>query len=1192
MGAQIFFQDDFNHYIATGNPNVKTPSITKYTVKVKMDDGETASNPINKATFHAPVAANGEVLKTEAEDGILRNADARLQADSTYSPGYEDTPTAFRTLAGVTVPFTVGNNRVPEWGVEDIDFEKSKIQVWYSPNLQYADSFDLVAEYNGLTSGSAEQSFTFPETLTDGAYKTGTYKIVVVLKTLAFDNEDTCDAGGSFVFRVCAMDPTEDGGIHSVYITETKKLTSEDASDGMGFQVLDGDMDSAAIGTYTVPVIRTVPAEGDPTNAYFIPFFTYQNQYVNNEKREFFGESIVQLKVWADGEEPKWLSSSLLTLGNNEPVTLGFTFAVVPAGTDMDGISYVYESNSFTVDPGDSVTIYMQEYYTNGEAGTIRQFTVTMPVLETAAAPTVDVSCATGVPSSTVSINVKDISSLNGMGENSNIHVAPGGLDGWSTDEWYEAAVESVTEEMTREVQDEAGGSTTETVTYTRSLLSIQGNTVLGDAQTRDFLQELIGEYSYANPVIIAVDDAYNVTVREVDDLVTDWDPNAPSVSLVSSNDSTTYTAYLSLSENFIPNSLEELKLYITTVDPETEAGDPAAVPTRAVDTIVIPFSELVKGEAFTTTYDGSTANTPGVYSITVDPLGEEDYRQSYGSDWTMPGWGPDVAIDISVTVKGVRPATPVYFYCVDELGQRSDVETAPAADSTARPEVEKDLIERDTDGSLKLTFTQPVVLLEPEVTNAQHKLETVKTGIPIYSDGNYTVKYMDIFGKEYEEQITVALDGDFKFTTSFVPGELTNQDVTFRLDTQAGESGIYTTVTKVEIPEGTGEVTTQADHQVIVTMRTNGVIKVTLQYGNEPLEKIFPVTFIDKKLDDVKITWEYDANAVGEDGVTIADYVTAVVTLQDPNSDEELIGTEGELRYTFPNNSKQGAQHIFKYKDAAGNEGSITATLDYNIVLPIPPRLTGYGMKVSHTAMTQTYDDLTFRFTAGAKVADGDGEKDLTPPDFKDIFTDPDTDAVIPAKEVIINLSTEIDADIYILGPGAGETDARNATEDAVIEGVTHAGKNVIVSKNTGFTIAIVEKQETVTAAQGAESEDADKSPERKTYLIPVTIENIAVLKEVAVHVEKKSTYEWRAYFDPQENTDLVLTNVRSESEVLYDEERGMFYHLFRQNGTYTFTYRDSVGNTGSIEAEVTGIPAERFPAGEVSWWTYQGAD
>lgn len=1310
----------------TTDANAKPVYVDKYTVKLRQDDGNTDANPINKAVFHAPIAANGQLLVTEDENTGFSEADLRirkLNVDENFTLNHQFSvePSAFKTLAGITVPFTVGNNRVAEWGVEDIDFENSSIEIWYSPDLwtkdqwgrdYTTDQWELVEKLTTeLTPNSAEQAFVFPE---DYEYESGVYKIVVNLVTKSFENTDTYDSyepgDRTFIFRVFAAEPASDGGIYSVFIADHKtqyRSLYGKYRPGLSAQVQTGTFEegkftSTPLSEYTIPLIKKVfynEPENEEDGEYlayeaFTPAFTYQNEYINKQVKDLVNTDLIQLYVWiedesGEAEKDAVLMSDATPFGLDEETaakSYGFTFIV----DGKDEYTWAYNGDQRLAHLRDieefPVTICMQEVYANGEKSSIRKITVSQPdykneAVEEFLTPNVDVTFRTGVASETVSIGVNDISSLNGI---KSIHLAPGGIDDggmfstaeWTKNKFYEAELKSVEDEGT---EDGEGG------TYFSSLLSIGGVTKFGDPKetggvenraSREFLEDLLvgpeEQNRNSDPVVIVMDNNYNVTIRQlsdvwlrevedgddvyyeairVDGLYTDWDPDAVSVS--SAEDSTVkdgqYTQKVNITSKFIPASFDDVTLYISTVDPATEPGagdDESSKDNEYVtDTIAIPVSELMVGTSFTTVYDGSTPNTAGVTGIEVTNAVKSSDEVNYVSDVSygavrdyLPDWQGEYTFEVlkeawnvSLTVTGSQPAKEVYIYAVDELGRRSEVITIDAGTGgdQSGPKVIKDNIKRnDTDGSLELDFTQAVVLTDPEIPNDDGKLTTHKTGVPIYSDGQYTVKYIDIFGQEYEETITVALDDDnLSFTYSMTPGELTNQDVVFRLD--GGEvNGAATTVTGVKVygTDGSTELDgskytykpDETNKSAEVTMTENGVIEVTLAYGGTTTTKRFPITNIDKVMEAVDVTWEYEDRNVYEtdpetgevvydeetgqpkikDGAVSTGLVTAVLHIKDLGSNEVLIGTEGELRYTFPNKSEKGATHIFKYMDAAGNTGTFTATLPVSIQLPIPQRLDGYKMKVSHTALTQAYDDISFQFVAGAKTGTGGDEKELTPPDFEAIFTD-DANAVIQAKEIYINLSTEVDATIYVLNTGATEEDARAATTSAVIQGVTVAGKNVKVEKNAEFVIAVVEDPKYATEANGSGSEDADKSPQ-KVYLIPVKITNIPQLKDVQIAWEKKTNFEYWAYLDPMENKDekgnytLTVTNVKSEKDgVLYNEETKRWYHIFRAPGEFEFTYRDPVGHTGSITATCDQIPANAVLT-EVTtrWWPYEEKD
>ena len=100
-----------------GNP-VKPAMVQKYVVKTARDDGD-LSNPINTASMTSLRDASGHAISP---------SDPRLYEGGGLYDGTE--PIRFKSLNGIQLAFSISNNRMPEWGVGDIDFEDSFVRIY------------------------------------------------------------------------------------------------------------------------------------------------------------------------------------------------------------------------------------------------------------------------------------------------------------------------------------------------------------------------------------------------------------------------------------------------------------------------------------------------------------------------------------------------------------------------------------------------------------------------------------------------------------------------------------------------------------------------------------------------------------------------------------------------------------------------------------------------------------------------------------------------------------------------------------------------------------------------------------------------------------------------------------------------------------------------------------------------------
>ncbi len=109
-----------------------------------------------------------------------------------YDPNTDDTPRVLRSLSGAQLPFTVRNEFIPEWGVDDVDFERSTVTLTYMGKTGDHPTWECSFP---LEPGREDQTFVFPSEIPDGpanggtedvprAYETGYYTVTVTVDVL------------------------------------------------------------------------------------------------------------------------------------------------------------------------------------------------------------------------------------------------------------------------------------------------------------------------------------------------------------------------------------------------------------------------------------------------------------------------------------------------------------------------------------------------------------------------------------------------------------------------------------------------------------------------------------------------------------------------------------------------------------------------------------------------------------------------------------------------------------------------------------------------------------------------------------------------------------------------------------------------------------------------------------------------
>lgn len=137
---------------------------------------------------------------------------------------------------------------------------------------------------------------------------------------------------------------------------------------------------------------------------------------------------------------------------------------------------------------------------------------------------------------------------------------------------------------------------------------------------------------------------------------------------------------------------------------------------------------------------------------------------------------------------------------------------------------------------------------------------------------------------------------------------------------------------TEIRITDKTGEIDQIDSTAARIVMEDNGEVYVEGIYDGQIVSKNVKVSNIDKKIEDVTPVFLYDNGSTEPyfmDGSSDTVDGPVKVILQ---CDEDLYGLNGDTKYIFPVGSKKGDKYTFEYRDEAGNTGSLTVNLPYNI--------------------------------------------------------------------------------------------------------------------------------------------------------------------------------------------------------------------------------------------------------------------
>lgn len=502
------------------------------------------------------------------------------------------------------------------------------------------------------------------------------------------------------------------------------------------------------------------------------------------------------------------------------------------------------------------------------------------------------------------------------------------------------------------------------------------------------------------------------------------------------------------------------------------------------------------------------------------------------------------------VPATGVRTIT---VYATDVAGNESERKTINV---TARNERASYVSGELVGGALTATFSKPVRLSTPSEGTLQPIYSLTKEALPFFTNGQYVLSYSDIFGDLREETITVdQYDALYSCAVSISETAPTNKDVTVALSTAFNEAVVLeppASVTGATITltrDGANNVT-----GATIVMTTNG----TFTYTIKPKDTAFPpvtrsivVNNIDKTPPVVGIMWAYSGDIVTDE---VLGEITAGDVIASLDSDEFLVPLEGTgTTHTFSfvdidgDGKSDEVSYTFKYSDLAGNAGETTVTLPVTIVTK---------ELVEGDVTPPDYEFSVYRMEAGVytrveryKRADYEA--------FYDSAVDKST--AFPLFSGSLQLRFEV----------TDENQTTIGVSDDPPEGMTVQGKTVWVSANGNYVIVIED-----TAGNRTE--------------VPVSIRGADNTPPTgSVEYVKQPGFGIRAYLTVSDDSGQVT--VTNTSGVLVETAdgpyKGLHYHDFLENGTFTFTFADAVGNKGSAVAAVAILDMSP-PTGFVQKW------
>lgn len=446
-----------------------------------------------------------------------------------------------------------------------------------------------------------------------------------------------------------------------------------------------------------------------------------------------------------------------------------------------------------------------------------------------------------------------------------------------------------------------------------------------------------------------------------------------------------------------------------------------------------------------------------------------------------------------------------------------------------------------------------------------------------ICSPEKYELEFGDIFGNNYKQTLDAAKafeEGSERIQIRYSETNFTNQNVTVmaNLVAASGEAmdagAKITTIAIVSYDKDgnrmvvkNGEVDLLDQTAARMVVEENSEIYVEGIYGGQKVSKTVRVSNIDKKLEEAVPVFLYgngDTEPVFMEGSkdTVDGSVKVLLECK-----EDIYGINGDTEYVFPVGSKKGDSYTFEYRDEAGNTATLTVTLPYNVdktILPEPdttaPEFSGMISALRHS---YTVLDGIFDVDNNGNVSESAAANQTM------------AQYVARGYKLAFEITDESRVKLIVRKAGAGAPTAYTDSSDS-IEGLKVKGYTVEITKPAQFDLYFVDEAGNVKALKGFSIDSFDQE------VADVTVQYKVLRNEEDVAFVR--AYLMAAPEEEVAATNLDATTFMNEETVT---EGGLettslvkrYYHDFFENESYTFTYIDVYGNTGTTTARVQGF-------------------
>ncbi|MBP1926528.1 hypothetical protein J2Z76_002397 [Sedimentibacter acidaminivorans] len=1046
----------------------------------------------------------GKTIQSDGTEGLLwRDEDYVLGGAAKY----------MKNLDGARILFTLCNPEVPSWGVKEIDFDSDEtyVALYYTEHgVSNSGSFN-----NGLTFSDGgryknineltplikskpvatgnEQVFVISDGITDS---TGFYALEVSLKSLNSNDVEKIYFSDMFVngFTI------EDEGLnhYSIGIKDEKgeyAYNNRIYSDTYSILIGSAPNSDGYEGIRDILIDAKVEGELPGSRLWYHDYHDDIIKEINLSNHSDLSKG--GIRIWnagsmVDGNAPEYAKwQTMRTYGRD------INLNIVDSEEELNESSYMNgEISCLPIINNKVNTICYQLCLSNGELTSVRQFNITTADSRPEFELVTDSSKEGGWVSS-VTVSAENVIAINGART--------------FNCSFSEEKIEENMEPVTISRNDK----------YYFYVSDMAGNVEIKKLEI-DWIDNeepnLKSEKISSDP-----DNEFHVKVKIEDD-----------------HDLTDGKLYLSFDENYsaVLNS---------------NSGEPGLV------SVEVPLSDNGTGQWIAASPEDARA---GIYKTdtvlsedklnntfkkTVEIWGAFKYDDSYGA---ADNYSARLTFSGSDQAGNMSPVYKNESYTDGETGESYEyfgdpVEGTYIDFSAKNIKPEFDGASLTSDDKVRLSFTAPVLVTVPDNSNPQFSADTDSAAI--YSDGECSISYMDLFGNNSIESVNVTAFGDFNTYIKYSDTQPTQNDVTVAVEIPGDSTAVITgfngTIAGAQgntSLEGTIE---EGGKSAIITMTDNGSMILTIENKGKTKDRSMIISNIDRVIESVEPYIYYTGGKPMGDEAFTTDIVVAGIYCN-----ELLTGTNGPLTYTFTDGAKAGDSYTFEYEDLAKNHGSITVNLDYDVVVmekdEAPPE---YNVVLYSKLdyMNQQRDSLNSSESIEKAIES------------------------LPAAQGYMMIFNVADSSkVKMILKEQSFVPAYDDVSDT-ITGVTVNDRAVMIDENAEFIIYLVDEKGNVTSLPLMNFDKVD---------------NVRPSAEVEYVAE--TFFSTVGYLIPDNDEEIIATNVTGvEKDTSLGNYDGKYYHKYKDNEEFLFYYKDQVGNINSTEAPVDWLDVSPPQVLSVKW-------